>query len=265
MLRLGLGPQVGTNTPAENSIDPDAEAYFARAGVTDYSAKIQISDFVKGIKNLGLYNSMVCWPLRSSQNAGAGTTAYSLGGLGTYNGTLTGGPTWGADGISFDGTDDYLPTGITAGFSQFSIFSIAKPDTTSGVMYEFSKDDVSSNREFGILATLGGFIQGFLWNPTNSIVVGPAAGTIFRSVCQRASSSINKLRRNNEADASGTTGTLAQFSANLTIGARAGGGGNYFDGTISASILFNTALSDSNTSSVYSTYKSTLGQGLGLP
>ena len=245
--------------------DSDASSYFTTAGVTAVSARQQISRFVTGIKGLGLWSNMVCWPLRSPQNAGTGTTAYSLGGLGTYNGTLTGGPTWGADGISFDGTDDYLPTGITAGFSQFSIFSIAKPDTTSGVMYEFSKDDVSSNREFGILATLGGFIQGFLWNPDNSVTVGPAAGTIFRSICQRASASINKLRRNNQSDASGTTGTLSQFSANLTIGARAGGGGNYFDGTISASILFNTALSDSNTSSVYSTYKTTLGQGLGLP
>lgn len=259
---IGYGIGIGPRTAA---FDADALAYFATAGVTDPTAQTQINDFVKGIKDLGLWSSMVSWPLRSSQNAGTGTTAYSLGGLGTYNGTLTGGPTWGTDGISFDGTDDYLPTGITSGFSQFSIFSIAKPDTTAGVMYELSKDDVASNREFGILATLGGFIQGFLWNPTNSIVVGPAAGTIFRSVCQRASSSINKLRRNNEADASGTTGTLAQFSANLTIGARAGGGGNYFDGTISASILFNTAISDSNASSVYSLYKTTLGQGLGLP
>jgi hypothetical protein len=46
---------------------------------------------------------MVCWPLRSSQNAGTGTTAYSLGGVGTYNGSLVNGPTWGPNGVQSGG------------------------------------------------------------------------------------------------------------------------------------------------------------------
>lgn len=265
MLRLGLGPQIASNTPSENSLDPDAQAYFTTAGVTDYTAKIQISDFVKGVKNLGLYSSMVCWPLRSSQNAGTGTTAYSLGGLGTFNGTLTNGPTWGANGITFDGSDDYLLTGYTGGLSAFSAFSIATPNSTSGVQYEFSKDDQSINRDWGILAALGDFNQAFLWNPTLSSLVGNAAGLTIRMLCMRASSSVYKFRRNNESDLNGATGTLTQTNANIAIGSRAGGGGLYFNGIISTSILFNTALSDSDTSSIYSLYKTTLGQGLGLP
>jgi hypothetical protein len=76
--------------------DPDAVAFAATSGATDIDA---ISDFVKGVKRLGLWDDMVCWPLRSTQNAGTGTTAYSLGGMGTFNGTLVNGPTWGADGI----------------------------------------------------------------------------------------------------------------------------------------------------------------------
>ena len=91
--------------------DADAVAYFERAGVTDATAKGQINAFVKGVKDLGLYNNMVSWPLRSAQNAGTGTTAYSLGGLGTFNGTLTNGPTWGADGVIFDGINDFINTG----------------------------------------------------------------------------------------------------------------------------------------------------------
>ena len=88
--------------------DADASTYFTTAGVTNTAGRQQISRFVTGIKDLGLYNNMVCWPLRSSQNAGTGTTAYSLGGLGTFNGTLTNGPTWGVDGIIFDGSNDYI-------------------------------------------------------------------------------------------------------------------------------------------------------------
>jgi hypothetical protein len=96
---IGLGlPYAGTG------IDPDALAYFNRAGITDSTARQQILDFVKGVKDLGLWNNFVCWPLRSSQNAGTGTTAFSLGGLGTFNGTLVNGPTWGADGIQVGGT-----------------------------------------------------------------------------------------------------------------------------------------------------------------
>jgi hypothetical protein len=65
------------------------------------NSRALILDFVKGVKALGLWNNFVCWPLRSSQNAGTGTTAFSLGGLGTFNGTLVNGPTWGANGVSF--------------------------------------------------------------------------------------------------------------------------------------------------------------------
>jgi hypothetical protein len=60
-----------------------------------------IIDFAQGIDRLGLWNSMVCWPLRASQNAGSGTTAFSLGGLGQFNGTLVNAPTWGSDGMLF--------------------------------------------------------------------------------------------------------------------------------------------------------------------
>ena len=94
-----------------SGFDGDAAAYFERAGVTDTTAKTQINAFVIGVKALGLYNNMVSWPLRSAQNAGTGTTAYSLGGFGIYNGTLTNGPTWGTDGIVFDGINDFINTG----------------------------------------------------------------------------------------------------------------------------------------------------------
>jgi hypothetical protein len=90
-----LAPTLTLNTLARG-YDADATAFAAASGATDVS---NLSAFVKGVKELGLWSNMVCWPLRSSQNAGTGTTAYSLGGLGTYNGTLTNGPTWGADGL----------------------------------------------------------------------------------------------------------------------------------------------------------------------
>lgn len=61
----------------------------------------QINKFVVGIKRMGLWNSMICWPMRSIHNAGTGSTVYSLGGLGVYNGTMVNSPSWGANGVSF--------------------------------------------------------------------------------------------------------------------------------------------------------------------
>jgi len=247
--------------------DLDAVEYIGRAKITDVVAQNAINDFVLGMKALGLYNSMVSWPLRSTQNAGTGTTAYSLGGLGTYNGTLSSpsGPTWGASGITFDGTNDFLLTGYTGGLSAFSAFSIAKSNSNGGVQYEFSKDDQNVNRDWGILGDLGGINQAFLFNPTLRQIGGDTSNLVIRMLCMRVSSSVYKFRKNNGADNNGTTGTPTQTSANITIGARAGGGGLYFNGIVSASILFNTALSDSDTSSIYTLYKTTLGVGLGLP
>ena len=247
-----------------SGFDGDAAAYFDRAGVTDATAKLQINEFVVGVKALGLYNNMVCWPLRSTQNAGTGTTAYSLGGLGTFNGTLTNGPTWGTDGITFDGTDDHIPTALTSGFSALSVFGISKKDATSQVMQEVSKDDAGANREWSIHAELTGLMQGRLWNPSFSQIGGPAVTTDFRLSCLRGSSTVAKFRRNNESDATTGAGTLTQGSAQVTFGARSSGA-EYFKGIIAGAIIFNTALSDSNTSSIYTLYKNTIGTGLGLP
>lgn len=265
MAQLGLG--LGAQIKGSNSFDPDALRYFTTAGVTDATGRSQINTFVRGIKSLGLYNNMVAWPLRSTQNAGTGTTAYSLGGLGVYNGTLTNGTTWGTSGITFDGTNDYLLTTFTSSLSEFTAFSIATPTSSTATQNEFSKDAGTGTREFAIRTNTTGQTthQSYVFNPTVSFVLGSAYQTTIRSLCLRASSSINKLRTNNESDFTGTTGTLNLGSAAITIGALSSGASNFFNGVTSASILFNTALTNAQTSAVYYLYQSTLGAGLGLP
>jgi len=249
-----------------SGFDADAAAYFDRAGVTDATAKAQINSFVKGVKDLGLYNNMVSWLFRSTQNAGTGLTAYSLGGFGTFNGTLTNMiPTWGTDGITFDGTNDYISTALTSGFSAVSVFSISKKDATSQTMGEIFKDDEGANREWAIFAELSGLVQGRFWNPLLTQVGGGSVTTDFRSMCLRGSSTVYKFRRNNGSDNTSTTGTLTQGSAPVTFGAKSGGGDRYFKGIMAGAIIFNTALSDGDTSSIYTLYKTTIGTGLGLP
>jgi len=260
-LVLGLGAQI----KGSNSFDPDALRYFATAGVTGATGRSQINTFVRGIKSLGLYNNMVCWPLRSTQNAGTGVTAYSLGGFGVYNGTLTNGPTWGTGGITFDGTNDYILTTFTTGLSEFTAFSAATPESKLSLQLEMAKDKDATARDWGIFTWNGGLQRSYVFNPTSTLINGPAHQTTIRSLCLRASSSVNKLRRNNESDFTGAVGTLTQSTAAVGIASSSIGERSWFQGTISASILFNTALSDANTSSVYTLYSTTLGSGLGLP
>jgi hypothetical protein len=264
MAQLGLG--LGAQIKGSNSFDPDALRYFATAGVTDATGRSQINTFVRGIKSLGLYNNMVAWPLRSTQNAGTGTTAYSLGGLGVYNGTLTNGPTWGTSGITFDGANDYIQTGYTGNLPKFTVFSAATPISGGAVLQvEAAKDIPASSREFFLRANFSGFVNSGIFNAGASVIVGPATQTTIRSFFFRGSSSVNKLRRNNETDQTGTTGFPVVGSSAFTIGARSDGAADYLKATVSATILFNTDLTDSQTSAVYALYQTSLGAGLGLP
>lgn len=113
------------NLIIRNPLDRDAREFFARANISDAAARTQLNGFVRGVKQLGLWDSMVCWPLRSTQNAGTGTAAFSLGGLGTYVGTLVNGPTWGTAGITTTASaSSYIATAAPFGSTPF-------PDSTS--------------------------------------------------------------------------------------------------------------------------------------
>ena len=83
--------------------DGDADRYFQRATVRDAIGRFEVCLFVRGMKTLGLWQNMVSWPMRSYQNAGTGSTVYSLGGLGVYDGTLQNNTNWSLSGVYFPG------------------------------------------------------------------------------------------------------------------------------------------------------------------
>ena len=86
-------------------LDVDTLAFAARvktgSGKTILPDSLkQINKFVVGLKRLNLWNSTICWPMRNMHNAGTGSTLYSLGGMATYNGTLTNNTNWSSDGLN---------------------------------------------------------------------------------------------------------------------------------------------------------------------
>jgi len=247
--------------------DADAAAYFERAGVTDATAKGQINAFVKGVKDLGLYNSMVSWPLRSAQNAGTGTTAYSLGGLGIFNGTLTNGPTWGADGISNAGTS-YIS--LANAFPETRVMIQVHKLTDGSDLDGATMASYGSGPEKGyeFLHVLSGIPQwrvyagDFLNNArTSSVNLNDSQFHFVAGITDNASSGIIV---DATAGSFTTMTNLPRLTATgiLTIGARSNGTA-VIPCQTSFAAIFTTYTSE--VSSVRTLYKNTLGTGLGLP
>ena len=88
--------------------DADADRYFQRASVNNVLGRFEVCLFVRGMKTLGLWQNMVSWPMRSYQNIGTGSTVYSLGGLGTFDGTLFNSAAWSNQSIVGNNIDDYM-------------------------------------------------------------------------------------------------------------------------------------------------------------
>jgi hypothetical protein len=221
---------------------------------------------------------MVCWPLRLTQNTGT-NTVFSLGGLGTYNGTLIGGPAWGPDGISFGGNTqsiEYSP--------QFSV------DFTKG---GFSVHAVWSALGVSIADFEGPFV--LFGQPTtatlqNQITTGVGGGTTW----QPQSRSYNGNRYyffSPSLPISGNVGygwnadtlTLQTNGVDLSMGTQptsTPANGNYTLSTIGRNntttsatsrvsylLAFqpNIGMTTQKMQNIYNIAKQTLGQGLGLP
>jgi hypothetical protein len=245
-----------------SSFDNDARTFINTSGAADRAA---INHFVKGIKRLGLWSSMVCWPLRSAQNAGTGSTAYSLGGLGTYNGTLVNGPTWGVDGVDFSAATSQTKTDAL-GLPTFPMSSIVvgrRVSGSGGAQWEYI--GVTTNRSIAK--------RPYQNNSAGISIVGAGYIMLVDVGAQALTDDFEAVT----AIVPSATNSAAEFFINTTkpaqtAGATAWGAGASSSGSLqmtgdlvfrsSFHATFTTAI---NNAAFYSLYKSTLGQGLGLP
>jgi hypothetical protein len=116
-------------------IDLDIAAFAAASGATDLTG---VDALAKYIKSQSLWNNFRCFPMKSAQNAGAGSTVFGFGGLTSNSGTIKNGPDWNAGGISLNGTsqyiefDDFISGGHLCVFSRITASS-ATPASTNVV------------------------------------------------------------------------------------------------------------------------------------
>jgi len=247
----------------KGSLDSDALAFAAASGATDIRG---LSYFARGIKNLGLWPSTVCWPLRSAQNAGTGTIAYSLGGLGAYNGTLVNGPTWGANGMSLaSGSGQYISFPTMSGFaggvycgSVHSVPVVPAPargisiETTSGQVGGMWAPFSDGAAYWDCLTTVGGRISATSGAVANVINMwaGSSVGTsLYRDT--------TLLVTGGTPTSMGSTFDRVQFGrSGITV---------TFTGAVTMIFIGTAGVTQSQHNSFFSLYKSTLGAGLGLP
>ena len=236
----------------------------------------QLNQFVISIKKMGLWYNMVCWPLRANQNAGTGLTAYSLGGLGTYNGTLTNGPIWANNGIIFDGINDsIIISNFTTSFlgtlfysaNHLSMTSNSTTPTSQKAMnfygIEIGKAESAS---FGIEATV--LTPPYPTAGRATTISGFGAGIQYTAagVFNPSASSMARFYNGGSKDLNSSASYPAPTSSTTNIGTRDSSSNNSaFNGTISIAIYFNAALSDADIAAIHFFYKTTLGQDLALP
>jgi len=244
--------------------------------VTDPTAKAQISTFARGVKQLGLWEQMVCWPLRSAQNAGTGTTAYSLGGLGTYNGTLVNGPTWGADGISFlaaSSTRILTPNSIEP-LDSFSMFSVGKYVNSSEVSLVLFGMGNGKGSVVGIYGNSDTRLRNVSWKEDASslgVRTGPATNNLWFSgaFSNNSSGATSYINSSAIETISGDYRLGSTLTSSPGIGANIlnspGSANSHFNGDVAIAALFKTDLSGPQLTAIRDLYKETIGQGLGLP
>ena len=247
--------------------DADALTYFTNTGITGLTARRQINDFVVGVKALGAWSTMVCWPMRSSQN-GTGATVYSLGGGGTFNGTMAAGATWGSEGIIFNGSTGRVSTALTSITSDHTSMSIFKQASITGNQVTLAKDDQGSNRQFNHVSD-GSSYLGQVFNTTaRSIFVGTPVAGAFRSIVLRNSASLTNAQPgqwySNPTQTTATSGTMSAGTSGVSIGS-ASNSNFFFNGVIPFAAVWTSYLSDTNRATVYRIYRDTLGEGITLP
>jgi len=273
---LGLGLRLGSGTFA--GYDADAAVYFNRATVTDATAKQQINAFIVGVKGLGLWNSMICWPLRSTQNKGSGTTAYSFGGYGTYDSSIVGTISWGTNGMVYanDSSFKYIAygPGLAQSFnSSNSCFAVGAISATTSQF----------RRYIGASSVAASVLSAQMMLPSNSTSmysINTWSESIATDVVLSGElSTFNWLgisfdystgSNNVNGQLNTTFGTTSRASSTPTSRQFQIGGGqtvqDTFTGTMSFAAYFPAAVvSQANKASLYSLYKTTLGTGLGLP
>lgn len=251
-----------------------------------------IDNFVRGLKQLNLWQNIITYPLRSQHNLGSTSNVLSLGGIGKFDGLAQNSPTWGLSGMNFTASSsqyiripNFMNNPVIAGFSMICLH---QPDFTTTGRALLGNDGASATtrglrvnvQNHSYLTSNGNASSLFFSFNSSLTTAGDSAAGAF-STYNTASMHVNYISLN-ERIALGASVSINStvvsinkslpFFNNTTfptmgIGARNGqtGLGDYFQGTISLMMISNRFINTTEYLDVYNLIKTTIGKGLGLP
>ena len=246
--------------------DTDCDAYFQRAGVNNLTGRSEVLWFVRGLKSLDLYRNAVLWPMRSYQNAGTGTTVYSLGGLGRYDGTMVNSPTWSLSGMNnFVYNSKYISLSLFAldGFIPSACFSSYYRQSDSFIL----TGTVANSKLFvmgaGASAGIGAGVVGRGYSTLDAL--SPASVWYANTIEMSNSLKLGYKSINGAAPTSSGVSTInwSDYTSASTSYQIQGTGGDAND-LLSIWIYFNKSVINS-AQKLYTLYKNTMGSNISLP
>jgi hypothetical protein len=195
---------------------------------------------------------MISWPLRSSQNPIAGSTVYSLGGLGTYNGTLNNNPTRTESGITFSPANSCLQFGYILVASTHTILAIGLNNTTINNSQIFRVSNTANNFHFWQRRNN---VSNFLFSP-NTDLSGYINGAITNTAIANVYNSFGATT--SRTFATGTSAGTPSFFGDTGNNQQWGSVGTF-------AAIFNVILTTAQILALHNLLKITLADGLGLP
>ena len=249
-----------------------------------------LDNFIIGLKQINLWQNILCWPMRRQHNVGTGTKLLSLGGLGTYDGTLFNSPTWNNTGIIFNGTSHYiefnnpsqLKSTTLAGLTMFAVIDSDR----SAARCVIGSGGVSTSFTFGptmfvgtspfqggsspwasmfidMTKNGGPFLVNFQYNGGNTGTMETICGGL-NSINKNIFGEYNNASRINSATI--TDGYVWNDNATWNIGRRVPPANSYFFlGAIPFCLIANRPITRTEYESLRDLHKTTIGKGLGLP
>jgi hypothetical protein len=145
-------------TKVGGGIDPLVSAFQTATGATDL---LPLNNLITYVRGEGLLNNFRLYPQKASQNYGTGSTVEGIGSLTANNMTLVGSPTWGTDGIVYNGTTqcgrivDFLGTATLTVFAAVTQAS-ASPTNIENIISQFSASDNKRSITFQQAGTSAG-------------------------------------------------------------------------------------------------------------
>jgi hypothetical protein len=242
--------------------DVDGDAYLTRANVNDAVGRCEVLWFTRGMKALNLWNNTVCWPTRSYQNAGTGSTVFSLGGLGIHNGTLVNIASWDRSGIFWSINNSSLNIPSLKLSNVPCSVAVVDNSATSGYTSNGALGHSMSNGKFFFFP--GGNREYLAWR-SQALNFGPFISSTFKSVI---------MSINSTSSARGYYNTTPKSVSNINFNWDAGLTTVDFKYTYQSSnnqtwnlpflLHANIDMYDQGLAST-NLYKLTLGSNLGLP